>query len=201
MEFSKRMDQFGEGVFSKLAKLRREKTAKGEDVIDLSIGAPNIPPAPHIIQALTDAAREPGNYIYAISDQPALLKAVSQWYQNRYGVLLDPESQICSLLGSQEGLSHIAMTIVNEGDVVLVPDPCYPIFGDGPRLAGAELYFMPQKKEHGYLIQFSHIPEDIAKRAKLMVVSYPNNPTTAVAPDSFYRELVAFAKKYDSTLR
>lgn len=197
MEFSKRMDQFGEGVFSKLAKLRREKTAKGEDVIDLSIGAPNIPPAPHIIQALTDAAREPGNYIYAISDQPALLKAVSQWYQNRYGALLDPESQICSLLGSQEGLSHIAMTIVNEGDVVLVPDPCYPIFGDGPRLAGAELYFMPQKKEHGYLIQFSHIPEDIAKRAKLMVVSYPNNPTTAVAPDSFYRELVAFAKKYD----
>lgn len=197
MEFSKRMDQFGEGVFSKLAKLRREKTAKGEDVIDLSIGAPNIPPAPHIIQALTDAAREPGNYIYAISDQPALLRAVSQWYQNRYGVLLDPASQICSLLGSQEGLSHIAMTIVNEGDVVLVPDPCYPIFGDGPRLAGAELYFMPQKKEHGYLIQFSHIPEDIAKRAKLMVVSYPNNPTTAVAPDSFYRELVAFAKKYD----
>lgn len=196
MKFSKRMDQFGEGIFSKLAKLRREKAAQGEEVIDLSIGAPNIPPAPHIIRALTDAAQDPGNYIYAISDQPELLHAVSQWYENRYGVLLDPETQICSLLGSQEGLSHIAMTIVNEGDIVLVPDPCYPIFGDGPKLAGAELFYMPQKKEHGYLIQFDSIPEDIARRAKLMVVSYPNNPTTAMAPDSFYRDLVAFAKKY-----
>ncbi len=197
MKFSKRMDQFGEGIFSRLAQLRKERVQQGKPVIDLSIGAPNIPPAPHIIKALTEAAAQPKNYIYAISDQPSLLSAIAQWYKNRYGVSLDPETQICSLLGSQEGLSHIALTIIDPGDTVLVPDPCYPVFGDGPRLAGARLFFMPQKKENGYLIQLDEIPEDVARQAKLMVVSYPNNPTTAMAPDSFYEELIAFAKKYD----
>ena len=97
----------------------------------------------------------------------------------------------------QEGLAHIALSIVDEGDRVLVPDPCYPIFADGPSLAGASLYYMPQKKENHYVINLSEIPEEVAMEARLMIVSYPNNPTTAVAPDSFYRELIAFAKKYN----
>lgn len=197
MQFAKRMDRFGEGIFSKLAEIRKQKIAQGENVIDLSIGAPNIPPAEHIRKALCDAAMVPENYVYAITDQTALLKAVAQWYERRYGVELDPETEICSLLGSQEGLAHIALSIVDEGDLVLVPDPCYPVFADGPTLAGAELYYMPQKKEHGYLIQLGDIPEEVAKRARFMVVSYPNNPTAVMAPDSFYEELVAFAKKYD----
>ena len=99
--------------------------------------------------------------------------------------------------GSQEGLAHIALSIVDEGDVVLVPDPCYPVFGDGPQIAGARLHYMPQRKENGYIIRLDEIPEDVARKAKLMVVSYPNNPTTAMAPDSFYEELIAFASKYD----
>lgn len=197
MKFAKRMDRFGEGVFSKLAEIKKRKLAAGEQVIDLSIGAPNIPPVERIRKILSEEAMKPENYIYAISDQKALLEAVSAWYQRRYGVTLDPETEICSLLGSQEGLSHIAMTIVDDGDLVLVPDPCYPVFADGPVLAGAELYYMPQKKENGYLIQLSEIPEEIARQAKFMVVSYPNNPTAVMAPDSFYEELVAFAKKYD----
>lgn len=197
MQFAKRMDRFGEGIFSKLAEIRKQKIAQGENVIDLSIGAPNIPPAEHIRKALCDAAMVPENYVYAITDQAALLKAVAQWYKRRYGVELDPETEICSLLGSQEGLAHIALSIVDEGDLVLVPDPCYPVFADGPTLAGAELYYMPQKKEHGYLIQLGDIPEEVAKRARFMVVSYPNNPTAVMASDSFYEELVAFAKKYD----
>lgn len=197
MQFAKRMDRFGEGIFSKLAEIRKQKIAQGENVIDLSIGAPNIPPAERIRKALCDAAMVPENYVYAITDQTALLKAVAQWYERRYGVELDPETEICSLLGSQEGLAHIALSIVDEGDLVLVPDPCYPVFADGPTLAGAELYYMPQKKENGYLIQLGDIPEEVAKRAKFMVVSYPNNPTAVMAPDSFYEELVAFAKKYD----
>jgi len=197
MQFAKRMDRFGEGIFSKLAEIRKQRTAQGENVIDLSIGAPNIPPAEHIRKALCDAAMVPENYVYAITDQKALLDAVAQWYERRYGVNLDPETEICSLLGSQEGLAHIALSIVDEGDLVLVPDPCYPVFADGPTLAGAELYYMPQKKEHGYLIQLGDIPEEVARRAKFMVVSYPNNPTAVMAPDSFYEELVAFAKKYD----
>lgn len=191
------MDRFGEGVFSRLAEMKRKKLEAGEDVVDLSIGAPNIPPAEHILKALCTAAADKSNYVYAINDKKELLDAVAQWYQRRYGVTLDADTQICSLLGSQEGLAHIAMSVVDEGELVLVPDPCYPVFADGPLLAGAELYYMPQKKENGYVIRLSDIPEDVAQRARFMVVSYPNNPTTAMAPASFYEELVAFAKKYD----
>lgn len=197
MKFAKRMDRFGEGIFSRLAEMKRQKIEAGEEVVDLSIGAPNIPPAQHILDALCEAAADKNNYIYAINDQKELLEAVAQWYQRRYGVTLDPETEICSLLGSQEGLAHIAMSIVDEGELVLVPDPCYPVFADGPLLAGAELYYMPQRKENGYIIDLSEIPEDVARRAKFMIVSYPNNPTTVMAPDSFYEGLVAFAKKYD----
>jgi LL-diaminopimelate aminotransferase len=197
MRFAKRMNHFGEGIFSKLLEMKRQKEEKGELVIDLSVGAPNIPPAGHITDALCEAAADPNNYIYAIHDQKELLEAVALWYQRRYGVTLDPASEICSLLGSQEGLAHIALSIVDEGDIVLVPDPCYPVFADGPLLAGASLFYMPQRKEKDYLIDFTEIPEEIAIKAKFMIVSYPNNPTTVMAPDSFYEELIAFANKHD----
>lgn len=197
MKFANRMNRFGEGVFSRLAEMKRQRLEAGESVLDLSIGAPNIPPAKHILDVLCKEAADKNNYIYAINDQKDLLQAVSGWYERRYGVALDPDTEICSLLGSQEGLAHIAMSIVDEGDLVLVPDPCYPVFADGPRLAGAELYYMPQKKENGYVIRLFDIPEDVAQRAKFMIVSYPNNPTAVMAPDSFYEELIAFAKKYD----
>jgi len=197
MRFSKRIEQLNEGIFSKLLEIKRNKLANGEQVIDLSVGAPNIAPAKHILDALCSAAADERNYSYAISDQPDLLNAVSSWYKNRYGVDLDPKTEICSLLGSQEGFALISMTIVDEGDLVLIPDPCYPVFADGPRMAGAKLYYMPQKKENNYIVNLKDIPEDVAKKAKLIIVSYPNNPTTAVAPDSFYNELIAFAKEHD----
>ncbi|MBM7691669.1 LL-diaminopimelate aminotransferase [Peribacillus deserti] len=197
MKFAKRMDHFGESIFSKLVEIRRTKVERGEQVYDLSIGTPNIPPAKHIKDALCTAAADEKNYIYAINDQTALLEAVSYWYQTRYGVALDPNTEICSLLGSQEGLAHISLSIVDEGDLVLVPDPSYPAFVHGPLLAGAELFYMPQKKENGHVICLQDIPEEVAKKAKLMLVSYPNNPTTATAPHSFYEELISFARKYD----
>ncbi|CAM3376920.1 aminotransferase class I/II-fold pyridoxal phosphate-dependent enzyme [Marinicrinis lubricantis] len=197
MKFAKRMNHFQEGIFSRLLEIKRQRLENGKPVIDLSVGTPNIPPAPHIIAALLDAAADTRNYIYAINDQNELLEAVSTWYRQRYQVELDPWAQICSLLGSQEGLAHISLAIVDEGDVVLVPDPCYPVFADGPLLAGAEIYYMPQKEEHDYVIQLQDIPEEIARRAKFMIVSYPNNPTAAIAPEQFYLDLIAFAKKYD----
>lgn len=197
MKFAKRMDQFGEGVFSRLAEMRKERTAAGKRVIDLSIGAPNIPPAKRIMEAMAKAVMDPGNYVYAISDTRAMLKAVADWYKRRYSVKLDENTEICSLIGSQDGLAHIALSILDLGDVMMVPDPCYPIFADGPKLAGAELYYMPQKKEHDYVIQLRDIPEEVARRAKLMLVSYPNNPTAAMAPLDFYKELIEFAKKYN----
>jgi LL-diaminopimelate aminotransferase len=196
MKFSKRMDRFGESVFTVLKNRRTAVEAQGREVIDLSIGAPNIPPAPHIMEVLSRESQKPENYIYAIVDQPELLEAVAAWYQRRYGVTLDPATQITSVLGSQEGLSHIGLSILDEGDVVLLPEPCYPVFADGAALAGAELHYMPLLEENDYLIDLDAIPEDLARRAKLMIVSYPNNPTCALAPDSFYDDLIEFAKKY-----
>lgn len=197
MKFANRMNQFGEGVFSRLAVMRKNRLAQGKEVYDLSIGAPNIPPTKRIMEVMAEAVMKPANYVYAINDTQRLLEAVVQWYKRRYDVELNPETEICSLLGSQDGLSHIALSILDPGDVMLVPDPCYPIFADGPRIAGAELYYMPLQKENDYVIQLQDIPEEIARKAKFMLVSYPNNPTAAMAPESFYHEVVAFAKKYD----
>ncbi|PKM67989.1 MAG: LL-diaminopimelate aminotransferase [Firmicutes bacterium HGW-Firmicutes-2] len=197
MRFSKRMDRFGESIFTQLLEVKRQRTEAGEFVVDLSVGTPNIPPADHIRDALSQGIDDGTQYIYAINDKENLLEAVAKWYKKRYGVDLDPKTEICSLLGSQEGLAHIALCVVDEGEVVLVPDPCYPVFADGPLLAGADVHYMPQKKEHNYIIQLKAIPEEVIKRAKMILVSYPNNPTTAIAPDSFYKDLITFAKQHD----
>ena len=197
MEFAKRMNNFGEGVFARLAAMKQEKILSGEKIIDLSIGAPNIPPPAHVMKVLSEEALKPENYIYAITDTRELLNEVANWYRRRYDVEIDPASEVCSLWGSQEGLSHIALTLINDGDLTLVPDPCYPIFADGAKLAGSEIFYMPQLKEYNYVIQLEKIPREVAERAKFMVVSYPNNPTTAVAPADFYERLIHFAKKYD----
>ena len=197
MNFAKRMNLFGEGVFARLATMKRDKISAGEKVFDLSIGAPNIPPPAHVMKVLSDEALKPENYVYAITDTNELLTAAADWYRRRYGVELDPSTEICSLYGSQEGLSHIALTLIDDGDLTLVPDPCYPIFADGAKLAGSELYFMPQRRENNYVINLDEIPADVAARAKFMVVSYPNNPTTAVAPEDFYERLIHFAKRND----
>lgn len=196
MNFSKRMDNFGESVFTVMKNRRTAVEARGMEVTDLSIGAPNIPPAPHITEVLSREALKPENYLYAIVDQPELLEAVITWYKRRYDVTITAD-QITSVLGSQEGLSHIGLSILNEGDVVLLPEPCYPVFRDGCALAGADIHYMPLLEENDYIIDLAAIPEELARKAKLMVVSYPNNPTCALAPDSFYDELIAFAKKYD----
>ena len=191
------MENFGEGVFARLAALKQQKTSAGEKVIDLSIGAPNIPPPEHVMKVLAAEALKPENYVYAVTDTRELLNEAADWYRRRYGVELDPASEICSLYGSQEGLSHIALTLIDDGDLTLVPDPCYPIFADGPKIAGSKIFFMPQLSEHDYIIQLDKIPADVAARAKFMVVSYPNNPTTATAPADFYERLIHFAKRND----
>ena len=132
---------------------------------------------------------KPENYVYAISDTKKMLDTVADWYKRRYDVELDPDTEICSLLGSQEGLAHIALSIADEGDIVMVPDPCYPVFGDGPQIAGAELYYMPLKKENDYIIQLQDIPEEVAKKGKaygcfLSKQSYNCHGTGAVLPGS-----------------
>ena len=197
MKFARRINNFGEGVFARLAAMKQQKISAGEEVIDLSIGAPNIPPPAHVMKVLSAEALKPANYVYAITDTRELLNEVADWYRRRYDVELDPASEICSLWGSQEGLSHIALTLIDDGDLTLVPDPCYPVFADGPKIAGSEIYFMPQLREYDYIIQLDKIPADVATRAKFMIVSYPNNPTTATAPADFYERLIHFAKYND----
>jgi LL-diaminopimelate aminotransferase len=166
-------------------------------VVDLSVGAPDMPPAPHIIEVLKREISDDKNYVYAISDLPELLEAAACWYKRRFGVDLNPKTQISSLIGSQDGLAHISLTIVDPGDTVLVPDPGYPIFSAGPLLAGARIVTMPLKEEKGFLIDFDEIPSDVAAKAKFMIVSYPNNPVTAIAPPEFYKKIIDFAKEYD----
>lgn len=197
MIFSKRMELFKNGIFSELAAMKNAKIKSGIRVIDFSVGTPNIPPSQHLMDAMISEVAKPENYVYAIDDLRELRNAAVEWYQNRYEVKLDPDSEIISLFGSQEGLTHIALALINEGDTVLIPDPCYPAFADGPKIAGADIYYMPQKAENNYIIQLDNIPADVAQKAKYMLVSYPNNPTAAIAPDDFYIQLIEFAKKYD----
>lgn len=191
------MQRLDMDVFTKLDEEKQRYIKAGKDIFDFTIGSPNIAPSKEVQDALLLAAQDPKSYMYSLHDTDELRKTVQAWYEKRYHATLDPDTEILSLQGSQEGLAHIALTICDEGDLVLIPSPSYPVFANGPKMAGAELYEMPMKKEHDFLIQFQDIPEDIAKRAKMMIVSYPNNPTGAIANDAFYEELIRFAKTYD----
>ncbi|MBQ8941552.1 MAG: aminotransferase class I/II-fold pyridoxal phosphate-dependent enzyme [Firmicutes bacterium] len=196
MKFS---DKFGRSEANILmdlddAKNRLEK--QGREVINLSIGTPDFPPDKFVMDKVSEGFLDPENYKYGMTESKELADAVINWYKRRYGVELAAEN-ITAVNGSQEGIAHIAFPLINAGDTVLVPDPCYQIFGFGPVLADAKLEYMPLLKENDYLIDFDAIPEETAKRAKVMIVSYPNNPTTAQAPKEFYFRLVEFAKKYD----
>ena len=197
MTLSKLMTRLESGIFTALAQGKSRLRAAGTDVIDLSVGTPNIPPTHAIKQAIAQAAMADKNYVYAIEDLPELKQAASQWYSRRYGVSIDPSAEVCAVLGTQEGLAHCCLPLINPGDTVILPDPCYPAFRAGAQLAGADIFFVPQRPENGFVIDFADIPPDDAQKAKLMIASYPNNPTTAVAPPSFYDDLIAFAHKYD----
>ncbi|WNV59488.1 aminotransferase class I/II-fold pyridoxal phosphate-dependent enzyme [Oscillospiraceae bacterium NTUH-002-81] len=194
--FAKRMDSFQEGIFTLLNKKKNELLAQGRTIYNLSVGTPDFKPAPHVMQALTESASKPENYKYSLVERPALLEAMQNFYNRRFGVQLDTK-QIMAVNGSQEAMTHICWALCDPGDVVLVPNPGYPIFEVGPFLCGAEIVKYPLYEENGFLPKFSDIPEETAKKAKVMVVSYPANPVCATANDAFYEELIAFAKKYN----
>ena len=195
MKFANKMKVFDLNIFSKLEEKRAELLRRGMEVINLSVGTPDFRPDDHVIAALKEAAGIADNFKYSLADIPELIQAVIAWYGRRYGVSLEPR-QVMSVYGTQEGMAHVALPICNPGDLVIAPDPCYPVFMFGPRMAEAEIYYTPLKKENNFLIDFDSIPEDVARRAKMIVVSYPNNPVTAVADYAFYEKLVSWAKKY-----
>lgn len=194
--FSEKSQMFQAGIFAVLNEKKEELLKQGKKIYNLSVGTPDFQPAPHVMEAVSRAARDAENYKYALTDRPFLLEAVQDFYRQRFGVELLQE-EIMSINGSQEGMAHIAWALCDPGDVVLVPNPGYPIFSIGPALCDAKVETYPLYRENGFLPELSHIPEETARRAKFMLVSYPLNPVCAVADDEFYRELIAFARKYE----
>jgi len=196
IETSRRMKNLKQGVFALLLDKKNELTNQDMDIIDFSVGTPNIPPTDRVMQVISDEVKKPENYIYAIQDSVELTTTVQDWYKVRYGVRLKPE-EISTCYGSQEGLNSALLPFIDEGDCVILPDPAYPAFTSAANIVGADIYFLPQREENGYVMDVSEVSEEVANKAKIIIASYPNNPTTAVADDTFYISLIAFAKKYD----
>lgn len=185
-------------LFARIEQKIEECQNRGVDVISLGIGDPDLPTPPHIVQALQDQAENPANHRYPSSvGLLAFRQAVADWYRNRFGVSLDPRSEVVTLIGSKEGIGHISFCYLNPGDYALIPDPGYPVYGIGAALAGAENYPLPLKAERGFLPDFSAVPAEVARRAKILWLNYPNNPTGAVASLDFFREAVSFARNFD----
>jgi len=189
-----RMSYFEEGIFQVLNEKKQQLEKEGKKVYNFSVGTPDFPPAGHIIKAVVEAASKPENYKYALADLPELIDAVINRYRYRYQVDLFLD-EIMSVYGSQEGIAHIGLSLVNPGDIVLVPDPGYPIFDIGPSLAGAEIRTYHLTEENNYLPDLEAIGKEYGHKAKMMLVSYPLNPICKTAPDSFYEKLIPWAEK------
>jgi LL-diaminopimelate aminotransferase len=198
MRLARRIEKIPPYLFTEISRKIAEKRAAGVDIVSFAIGDPDLPTPPHILAALHAAADDPANHRYPESDSlPELRRAVAGWYQRRFGIDLDPDKEVLPLIGSKEGIANIAYTLIDPGDVALVPSPGYPVYSMGTMFAGGEPYRLPLLEEAGYLPDFSAIPDDVARRAKLLWLNYPNNPTGAVASLDFFEEAVRFAKRYD----
>ena len=193
-----RMQKLASAIFSQVDDLRKAEIAKGKDVITLSIGSPDMAPAPHIVEALAESVKDLSKYGYTLTRGSAeFLNAVADWYKQEFDVTLEPNTEVHSLIGSQEGLAHLSTCLTNPGDIVLVPDPGYPIYSAGPLSADAELYYMPLLEENGYLPDLEAIPEEVYHKAKMMILNYPNNPLAATATVEFFEKVIEYARKYE----
>ncbi|MCD4786257.1 MAG: LL-diaminopimelate aminotransferase [Candidatus Eremiobacteraeota bacterium] len=197
MEFTKRFDKIPPYLFAELNRLEAEKKAQGVDVISLGVGDPDTPTAPIVVDVMKKAVEKAEHHVYPPYAGTDLFRnSVSNYYKRRFGVDLDPGSEVLALLGSKEGIAHLSMAVLDPGDLLLVPDPGYPVYRTGAIFAGAQTYTMPLLKENNFLPDFGKIPEHTAYKAKMMFLNYPNNPTAAVANLDFYKEAVEFARKY-----
>ena len=196
LQFAERMKDFEEGIFQVLNEKKEEAQKQGKTIYNLSVGTPDFPPAEHVVKAVVEAAAKPENFKYALIDIPELIDAVQKRYEARYQVKLE-ENEIMSVYGSQEGIAHICLSLCDPGDIVLVPNPGYPIFGIGPSLAGAKIVTYDLTQENNYLPDLDSIDEAILAKTKCMIVSYPLNPVCKTAPDSFYEKLIPWAKEHE----
>jgi LL-diaminopimelate aminotransferase len=195
---SKRLQQLGSAIFAEVAEWKQQVIGKGIDVIDLGIGSPDQPPSPKVIDALIHAVRNPMNYGYPTSEGSLPFRqTVASWYKHRFAVELDPGSEILALMGSQDGLAHLAMAIADPGDIALVPDPGYPIYSASLVLGGVTAYTMPLRVENNFLPELASIPLEIAQQAKFMLLNYPSNPLSAIADRTFFEQLVDYARQHE----
>ena len=200
MEFSHRLELFGPEIFAALNDKKVALEAQGRHLYNLSVGTPDFAPAPHIKQALIDAAQDDENWKYSLRDLPEMLQAVCAYYQRRFGVAGLTPDEVMSFSGSQDGIGHLGLALCNDGDVVLLPDPCYPVFMTGTMLGGAKPWYYRLTKENRFLPDVRAIPEKVARQAKLMLVSLPANPVGSVGTPELYAELVDFCRRYDILL-
>jgi LL-diaminopimelate aminotransferase len=197
IEMAKRIDQIPPYLFAEIDKKKEEMRRKGMDLIDLGIGDPDLPTPKPIIERLKKAAENPGNHRYpSYEGMIEFRTAVAEWYERRFGIKLNPRTEVLSLIGSKEGIAHIPLAFVNPGDIVLVPSPGYPVYRVATLFAGGAPFFLPLRKENGFLPIFSEIPGAVAKKAKLLFINYPNNPTSAIAERAFFEGVVAFAQRH-----
>ncbi|MDG6257295.1 MAG: LL-diaminopimelate aminotransferase [Methanomicrobiaceae archaeon] len=196
--YARRLDHLPPYLFARIDELKAEKQRQGVDVIDFGVGDPDLPTPAHIVESLCEAARDPATHHYPnYAGMLPYRQAVADWYASRFGVSLDPVSEVLALIGSKEGIAHIPEAFVNPGDYVLATDPGYPVYKTSTLFAEGNVHEMPLREEHDFLPVFDEIPAAVLERAKLMFLGYPNNPTGAVAPRSFFEEVVGFAREHD----
>lgn len=198
MKTSRRMDNLAPYLFVEINKKIAAKKALGEEVINFSIGDPDIPTPENVINKICQTAADPANHRYPETfGLPELRQAIADWYKRRFNVILDPASEILPLQGSKEGIAHIALCYIDPGDIALIPDPSYPVYTGGTILAGGEVFYMPLLQKNRFLPDLNAIPENVLKKAKILWINYPNNPTGAIAEIDFFNNVVDFAKKHD----
>ncbi len=194
---AERLQQLPPYLFKEIDRKKAEVMARGVDIIDLGVGDPDLPTPPNIIKALKKAADDPANHQYpSYSGMNDFKEAVAKWYQERFGVKLDPATEVVSLIGSKEGIAHFPLAFIDPGDVALIPTPAYPVYNTATIFAGGRSHFMPLLKENAFLPDLDAIPGEVAASAKLMFLNYPNNPTSAVADPEFFKQVVEFARKH-----
>lgn len=197
MQASQRLDRFGAEVFASLNNKLLALKAQGKTIYNMSVGTPDFKPYDHVVEALTQAAQDPEMWKYALRDLPELKQAVCDYYERRFGVSGITSSMVQSCNGTQEGVGHLGLALLDPGDTILVPDPCYPVFEAGAKIADAKLEYYPLIAEHNYLPYVAGIDPEVADRAKYMIVSLPANPVGSVGTPEVYEEIIAFAREHD----
>ena len=197
-KLAERIKQLPPYLFKEIDQKKKEIAAKGVDIIDLGIGDPDLPTPPKIVEAMVQAIRDPANHHYpSYSGMDDFKAAIAEWYKERFSISLDPESETIALIGAKEGIAHIPLAFINPGDLALIPTPAYPVYNIGTLFAGGRPYFLPLLKENNFLPDLASISDGVARKAKIIWLNYPNNPTAAVADKGFFESMVEFAHTYN----